>query len=94
MSEIQETQPSTTLDLDTAARLAVFQTRKALGLTQTQAAERLGMTQQSYRKFEALGQPGGMRLSTISKLIDAGLLGSVTFTPGAVPAQTQTKKAK
>lgn len=82
-----------TPDADVAARLALLQTRKALALTQTQAAERLGMTQQAYRKLEMLGQPGGMRLSTITKLINAGLLGGVTFTPGAVPAQAPAKPA-
>jgi antitoxin HicB len=59
-------------DLDVAVPLAILRARKGKGLTQNEMAKRLGVTQQSYRKFEIPGKsnPTLKNLLRLSKLLE------------------------
>jgi antitoxin HicB len=57
-------------DLDVTLPLLILWARKSRGLTQSQMARTLGVTQQAYRKLEIPGK-SNPRLTTLSRLCDA-----------------------
>ena len=62
-------------DLDVAVPLTILSARKRHGLTQTEVAEELGMSQQAYRKLEVPGKsnPTLRTLERLSKVLDLAL---------------------
>jgi transcriptional regulator with XRE-family HTH domain len=62
-------------DLDVRIALAILSARKRRGLTQQQAADALGISQQAYRKFEMPGKsnPTIRTLARISAVLGLDL---------------------
>jgi len=62
-------------DLDVAIPLVILSARKRLGLTQTEVAHSLGISQQAYRRLEVPGKsnPTLKTLQRLSKVLDLEL---------------------